>query len=179
MTHHATRATPTGADLPETSRRRFLRALAILAVSGRTLLRSGDARAALAAAREAARSEIRWPEMTYRALGNTGWRASRLVFGCGAALSGRRRDDLLDSAFDAGINVFDVGFRGYYRDAEVNLAPFLKRHRDDVFLISKAKVLGDANPDEPLAAQSRDCRRLPDAIGAAAPGPAECVHCER
>ncbi len=155
MSRHTRHTTATRAALPVASRRRFLRALALLAVSGRTLLRSGDARAALAAARDAVRGEIQWPEMTYRTLGRTGWRASRLVFGCGAALSGSRRDELLDAAFEAGINVFDVGFRGYYRDAEKNLAPFLKRHRDEVFLISKAKVLPDAGPGESLTARQR------------------------
>jgi aryl-alcohol dehydrogenase-like predicted oxidoreductase len=128
----------TDAPLPVTSRRRFLQILAMLSVGGRTLLHSGDARAAVDAAREVARADIAWPEMARRTLGRTGWNASRLVFGCGAALSRRRRDELLEAAFDAGINVFDVGFRGYYDDAEANLAPFLKRHRDQIFLISKA-----------------------------------------
>ena len=63
--------------------------------------------------------------MPHRTLGRTGFEGSRLVFGCGAALS-RRRDALLEAAFDAGINVFDVGFRGYYRDAERHLAPFAR-----------------------------------------------------
>jgi hypothetical protein len=99
------------------NRRRFLQALAMISVGGRALLDSGDARAAMNAARDVARADIVWPEMTYRKLGRTGWNSSRLVFGCGAALTGRRRDSLLDAAFDAGINTFDVGFSGYYRDA--------------------------------------------------------------
>jgi len=93
--------------------------------------------------------------MTHRALGRTGWKASRLVFGCGAALSRQPRDELLEAAFDAGINVFDVGFRAYYGDAEKNLAPFLKRHRDEVFLISKAIASRDIEPNQPLSAQQR------------------------
>jgi len=128
-----TRSSGSGLD-----RRRFLQLAALLAVGGRTLLSTREARAALDAMREHARADVSWPEMAYRTLGRTGWRASRLVFGCGAALSDGRRDDLLAAALDAGINVFDVGFRGYYDDAEANLAPFLARHRDRVFLISKA-----------------------------------------
>jgi aryl-alcohol dehydrogenase-like predicted oxidoreductase len=127
----------------------------MLAVGGRTLLHSRDARAALDAARDLARSDAVWPEMTYRTLGRTEWKASRLVFGCGAALSRQRRDHLLDAAFDAGINTFDVGFRGYYRDAEAHLAPFLKKRRDRVFLISKAMVSRDIAPGEALSAAQR------------------------
>jgi aryl-alcohol dehydrogenase-like predicted oxidoreductase len=138
-----------------TDRRRFLQLLAMLCVGGRTQLRSGDARAALGAVRDVARADTGWPAMTYRALGRTGWNASRLVFGCGAALSGQRRDSLLDAAFDAGINVFDVGFRGYYDDAERNLTPFLRKHRDQVFLVSKAIASPDVEPGQRLTAQQR------------------------
>jgi len=60
----------------------------------------------------------------------------------------RRKDDLLDAAREAGINVFDVGYRGYYRGAERNLAPFLKKARNDIFLISKAPADIEAEPDE-------------------------------
>jgi aryl-alcohol dehydrogenase-like predicted oxidoreductase len=146
---------PDAARLGSTSRRRFLKGLAMLAVGGQTLLRSGDARAALGAARRVAAADIEWPEMTYRALGRTGWNASRLVFGCGAALARQPRHELLDAAFAAGVNVFDVGFRGYYRDAEKNLAPFLKKHRDEVFLISKASPSSDIEPGQRLSASQR------------------------
>jgi len=140
---------PTGT----TSRRRFLQYLAMLGVGGRVWLRSGDARAAVLAAREAAAGEAAWPAMSYRKLGRTGFNASRLVFGCGASLALRRKDDLLNAAYDAGINVFDVGYRGYYRDAEENLAPFLRKVRDRVFLISKAPAELEAEPDQIVSAQ--------------------------
>jgi hypothetical protein len=130
------------------SRRRFIQVLAMLTVGGRTLWSSGDARAALLAAKDAGDGPAAWPAMTYRKLGRTNFEASRLVMGCGASLMFRRKDDLLDSAREAGINVFDVGYRGYYRFAERNLAPFLKRARDDIFLISKAPADIDAEPDE-------------------------------
>ena len=55
------------------------------------------------------------------------------------------------AAFDAGINVFDVGPRRYYRDAEKNLAPFVKQVRDEIFLISKAMVYLDVEPNETIS----------------------------
>ena len=97
--------------------------------------------------------------MPRRQLGRTGFAGSRLVFGCGAALSRRRNDALLEAAFEAGINVFDVGTRRYYKDAEKNLAPFLrsskgsKRVRDEIFLISKGIVSLDAEPDDVVSVQ--------------------------
>lgn len=122
------------------SRRKFVQSAAMLAVGGRTLLDSRDARAAVYAAREAGGTPAPWPEMTYRKLGRTGFNASRLVFGCGASLMFRPKDALLNAAYDAGINVFDVGYRGYYRDAEQHLGPFIQKVRDKVFLISKARA---------------------------------------
>lgn len=136
-----------------TDRRRFLRYLVMLGVGGRVLLRSGDAAAAVDAALDAAAASASWPKMTYRELGRTGFQASRLVFGCGAALSRRRKDALLNTAFDAGVNVFDVGFSAYYKHAEQNLAPFLKKVRDDVFLISKAMVSLGMKPDEAVTVE--------------------------
>jgi len=144
MSHETTEPRPT-------SRRRFLQALAVLGVGARTLLRSRNARAAT----DTTHAAPVWPEMTYRPLGRTGWQASRLVFGCGAALSSQRRDSLLEAALEAGINVFDVGFRGYYRDAETNLSAFLKQHRERVFLISKAIPSPDVEPNQSLSAQQR------------------------
>ncbi len=131
-------------------RRRFVQYLAMLGIGGQALLRSGDLSAAIAEARNAV-SDAPWPEMTYRTLGRTGFNASRLVFGCGAALSKGPADDLLNAAFDAGVNVFDVGTKRYYDDAERNLAPFLKQHRDEVFLISKAMLNLDVEPNEPVS----------------------------
>ncbi len=143
------------------SRRRVLQSAAMLTVGWRTLLHSGDARAAVDAARDVAAGPEGWPEMTYRTLGRTGHRASRLVFGCGAALMFRPKDELLDAAFDAGINVFDVGYRGYYRDAEAHLAPFLKKRRDEIYLISKAPADTDvADNAEVTVAQARAAAKV-------------------
>lgn len=139
-----------------TSRRRFLQVLAMLGIGGHALLRSGDLRAAVLEARDAVGAGPSWPEMTYRTLGRTGWKASRLVFGCGAALSRRPQDRLLNRALEAGVNVFDVGTSRYYDRAERHLAPFAKRHREEILLISKAMVPLDVEPDQPItAAQAR------------------------
>ncbi|MEE8304346.1 MAG: hypothetical protein V3S24_18160, partial [Candidatus Tectomicrobia bacterium] len=117
------------------SRRTFVQYLVMLGVGSQTLLRSGEVQAAVDEAREAV--DTPWPKMTYRTLGRTGFEGSRLVFGCGAALMRRSRDQLLHTAFDAGVNVFDVGTSRYYADAEHNLGPFARQKRDQIFLISK------------------------------------------
>ncbi len=134
-----------------TDRRGFLRTVALLGIGGRALLRSGDARAAVYAAESASGAKREWPKLGRTLLGRTKFEGSRLVFGCGAALSRGRKDDLLEAALDAGINVFDVGARRYYDDAETNLAPFLKKHRDEIFLISKAMTYLDVEADEEIS----------------------------
>jgi aryl-alcohol dehydrogenase-like predicted oxidoreductase len=128
--------------------------LAVLGIGGQALFRSGDARAAVYTARSASGQSVQWPDLGRRTLGRTGFEGSRLVFGCGAALARGPKDDLLEAAFDAGINVFDNGTRRYYNDAEVNLAPFLKRHRaqrDDIFLISKAMTYLEVEPEDTIS----------------------------
>jgi aryl-alcohol dehydrogenase-like predicted oxidoreductase len=134
----------------ETTRRRVLQLLAGLGLGG-----AGVARAADALAREADREAGPWPAMTYRTLGRTGFRGSRLVFGCGAALMFFERDELLEAAFEHGVNVFDVGTRDYYRNAEENLAGFVRRHRHEIFLISKGLVGLELEPGRQLDAAER------------------------
>jgi hypothetical protein len=137
-------------DRFRTSRRTFLQALAALGVSGAALLRPRTASAASLNDADAL------PPMTTRTLGRTGYQASRLVFGCGAALARKPDDALLEAALAAGVNVFDVGFSQYYRDAEKNLGPFARRHRDRIFLISKAIVPIEVEPDQEVSlAQAR------------------------
>ncbi len=133
-----------------TTRRRALQLLALVGLGGTEIARAaGD----LVASGE--RAADVWPEMTYRTLGRTGYRGSRLVFGCGAALMFRGKDDLLDEAFAHGVNVFDVGTSVYYRNAEANLAAFAKRHRDRIFLISKGLVGLDIAPGDELSGEQR------------------------
>lgn len=142
---------------PLTNRRRFLKYMAMLAIGGRELLRSGDLRAAVDATQETADTSAvagtpeNWPKLPRRVLGTTGFEASRLIFGCGAALSGARNDALLHAADRAGINVFDVGSSSFYANAEKNLAPFMRGVRDRVFLISKGMVGLDLASDEEIS----------------------------
>ena len=131
---------------PKTDRRSFLQFLTMLGVGGQVLLQTRQLSAAETAAKESV-DNAAWPGMTYRTLGRTGFRASRLVYGCGAALSRRPNDRLLNVAMQAGVNVYDVGYSDYYGDAEKNLAEFAKRHRDEIFLISKAPVDIDADEE--------------------------------
>ena len=133
----------------KTNRRSFLELLTLAGIGGHALLATRDVRAAVAATQQAEDQlpgAEAWPTMAYRTLGRTGFRASRLVFGCGASLAGEAKEQLLATAYENGVNVFDVGYSGYYKNAERNLAPFAKRHRDDIFLISKAPV--DVAADE-------------------------------
>jgi aryl-alcohol dehydrogenase-like predicted oxidoreductase len=149
-----------GNDRSFVDRRRFIQLLAMLGVAGRTFWGSADAHAAVTAALDA-NSVASWPTMTYRKLGRTGFDASRLFMGCGASLMFLEKDDLLHTAYEAGINVFDVGYRDYYRYAERNLAAFLKKRRDDIFLISKGVAEIDAEPDAVVTVQqAKDAARI-------------------
>jgi aryl-alcohol dehydrogenase-like predicted oxidoreductase len=65
------------------------------------------------------------------------------------------KDDLLDEAFDHGINVFDVGTSEYYRNAEANLAAFARKRRDKIFLISKGLAGFETTPGDELGAEQR------------------------
>jgi hypothetical protein len=121
------------------TRPRVLQLLALLGVGGSALLK-----AARALAESDDQAADVWPEMTYRTLGQTGFRGSRLVFGCGAALMFWGKDELLNEAFEHGVNVFDVGTSDYYRNAEENLAGF---------------AVSGAGP-EPDGPRDGSCRRL-------------------
>jgi aryl-alcohol dehydrogenase-like predicted oxidoreductase len=138
-----------------TSRRKFMQLLGMLGIGGQFLLRPRTLMAAVNEAAGSLKPDPAWPKMTYRTLGRTGYRASRLIFGCGSALRKGRADQLLNTAFSAGINVFDVGTRRYYPDSERNLAPFLKQKRDEIFLISKGILELDGKPDEVLSLQQQ------------------------
>jgi len=133
-----------------TSRRRVLQLLGLLGLGGSELVR-----AATALAEAGERAAHVWPEMTYRTLGRTGFSGSRLVFGCGAALMFWGKDELLNEAFEHGVNVFDVGTSDYYRNAEANLAGFAKKRRDRIFLISKGLVGFDIAPGDELTGAQR------------------------
>lgn len=136
-----------------TVRRKFLRNSLLLGIGAPTLFRT---RSLFAQSEEIDASRIKeWPPMKYKTLGRTNFEASRLVYGCGAALSRKKNDQLLKIAFDAGINIFDVGTSRFYGSAERNLADFVKKHRDDIFLISKS-FLNASESEEPSVERAKE-----------------------
>jgi len=131
-------------------RREFIKIVAAAAFSGPVLLTDACSQTNQSSGpREIAPRNER-PTMTYRKLGRTGFRSSRLVFGCGAALMGGRAVRLLERAFEAGINHFDVGSDIYYKGSEAYLAPFLKDHRDQVWVVSKAPAWVPVKPTDSI-----------------------------
>jgi len=69
--------------------------------------------------------------------GSTGHASTRVLFGA-AALGGMRQeraDAVLEQIVAAGVNHIDTA--ASYGDAELRLAPFLKRHRERFFLATK------------------------------------------
>ncbi|MDX2038148.1 MAG: aldo/keto reductase [Isosphaeraceae bacterium] len=80
------------------------------------------------------------PGMPYRKLGRTNFLCSRLVFGGGAALVGGRAVRLLDAAFEAGVNFYDLGSNAFYKGSERAFAPFYKAHRGEIWVTSKAPL---------------------------------------
>lgn len=149
----STAKAPASKGILSGTRRKFVQYGTMLTVGAQTLLQTRSIKASVVEGQEKSGLAAPWPEMQYRTLGRTGHNSSRLVFGCGATLSRERHDDLLNAAFDAGVNTFDVGFKHYYNDAEKNLAPFLKKRRDDIFLISKAYVPADIDWDETITTE--------------------------
>lgn len=69
--------------------------------------------------------------------GRTGHHSTRILFGAAALGSMRqeRADAVLEQMLAAGVNHIDTA--ASYGDAEIRLAPFLKRHRDGFFLATK------------------------------------------
>ncbi len=128
---------------PKADRRSFLQILGALGIGAG--MRPGKARA-----NDESLSVDDWPAMPQVTYGRTGFKGSRLVFGCGAALSGGQANNLLEPAFDAGINVFDVGTKRYYKEAEKNLGPFISKIRDRALLISKAMLYVDVGAQDDI-----------------------------
>jgi len=122
-------------------RREFIKIVATAAFSGPILLAEAYSATNESTITKETIHRNEQPTMTYRKLGRTGFMSSRLVFGCGAALMRGRAARLLERAFEAGINNFDVGTDIYYKGSERNLAPFLKIHRGQVWVVSKAPAL--------------------------------------
>ncbi len=138
-------------DSDSMNRRDFIKFLAAVTVGGPTLLSTACLTTKSLNKTSDLIDRSEQPLMTYRKLGRTSFMSSRLVFGCGAALVGGRAERLLDRAFEAGINHYDVGSDIVYKGSESNLAPFLKEHRDKVWVVSKAPALLRAAPNESIS----------------------------
>ena len=131
-------------------RREFIKIVAAAAFSGPVLLNNAYSGTNQSTGTQEIAPRNQRPTMTYRKLGRTGFMSSRLVFGCGAALMGGRAVRLLQRAFEAGINHFDVGSDIYYKGSEGHLAPFLKDHRDQVWVVSKAPAWVPVKPGDSI-----------------------------
>lgn len=107
---------------------------------------AGSAIAAPGAARAADDGLIhrneRTDRMAYTKLGRTNFMCSKLVFGCGAALMGGRAVRMLERAFEQGINHYDIGHDDYYKGSEKSFKEFAARHRDEIWITSKAPARG-------------------------------------
>lgn len=75
-----------------------------------------------------------------QAFGRTGHQSSRLIFGAAAlgTVTQREADRTLGLTLEAGLNHFDVA--ASYGDAEERMGPWLKSHRDEVFLATKTQM---------------------------------------
>lgn len=75
-----------------------------------------------------------------QAFGRTGHQSSRLIFGAAAlgAVTRSEADRTLNLALESGLNHFDVA--ASYSDAEERMGPWLKSHRDEIFLATKTQM---------------------------------------
>ncbi|MCP4751869.1 MAG: aldo/keto reductase [Proteobacteria bacterium] len=132
-------------------RRSFLKVLAAAGITAQSMFSTACSSIVKADSPKASTPAAENAPMPLRKLGRTGLMSSRLVFGGGSALAGGRGVRLLDRAFEAGINHYDVGSNVYYKGAERHLAPFLKKHRDQVILVSKAPVFARVGPSDEIS----------------------------
>lgn len=130
------------------SRREFNKSLVTVAV-GAPLFISGDLISKKSTKPEKLDRRNERSSMTYRKLGRTNFKSSRLVFGCGAALTGGKAVRLLDRAFEAGINYYDCGSETAYKGSEQSFAPFMKANRDNIWVTSKAPI-DNSLQDDPV-----------------------------
>ena len=121
------------------NRREFNKSLVTVA-AGAPFFISGDFVSKISTKPEKLDRRNEQPSMTYWKLGRTNFMSSRLVFGCGAALAGGKAVRLLDLAFEAGINHYDVGSDIVYKGSERSLSPFLKANRGNIWVASKAPL---------------------------------------
>ena len=89
--------------------------------------------------------------------GSTGHQSTRTIFGAAAlgAMRQERADEILELLLEFGVNHIDVA--ASYGDAELRLAPWMKKHRDDFFLATKT---GDRTYEGAKASIERSRERL-------------------
>ncbi len=131
-------------------RGKFIKILAAVTVSGTALLAAAGFKTKAQTKSDKLIHRNERPTMTYRKLGRTNFMSSRLVFGCGAALSGGKNVRLLDRTFEAGINHYDVGAEIAYKGSERGLAPFMKAHRENIWVASKTPLSVRVKPEESI-----------------------------
>ncbi|MFC1543424.1 aldo/keto reductase [Candidatus Neomarinimicrobiota bacterium] len=129
---------------------KFIKLLAAASVSGTALLSAAGFKTKAQTKPDELIHRNEQPTMTYRKLGRTNFMSSRLVFGCGAALAGGKAVRLLDRTFEMGINHYDVGYDDYYKGSERSLAPFMKAHREKIWVASKAPLSVRIKPEESI-----------------------------
>ena len=136
------------------NRRQFTKLITAAAIAGPSLLKSSVSASKSESKTDELIHRNERPSMAYCKLGRTNFMSSRLVFGCGAALAGGRAVRLLERAFEAGINHFDNGSNVAYRGSERSFAPFMKKHRQDIWVVSKAPLeAGDVGPDDSVTVE--------------------------
>ncbi|UCC22956.1 MAG: aldo/keto reductase, partial [Planctomycetota bacterium] len=151
------------------NRRQFNSLVAAAAVGGPKFLAAADSKGKAPQKPGEVEHRNERASMTYRRLGRTNIMAGRLVFGCGAALAGGKGVRLLDRAFEAGINFYDIGSDVYYKESERSFAAFLKAHRDIIWVASKAPLLslrvepGDSVTVEQARTAAKSWTKLLDA----------------
>ncbi|MEM9251670.1 MAG: aldo/keto reductase [Planctomycetota bacterium] len=121
--------------MAETNRRDFLKTAAVAAGA----LGAG----ALSAGKALASPSVRpsGDAMTKRQLGGLGAEVGVLGAGLGSAFTRSHKTPdqaaaTLGAALDSGVNLFDTA-RGY-GESEALIGPFVKQHRDEIFLVSKS-----------------------------------------
>lgn len=92
-----------------------------------------------------------------RAFGRTGHRSSRAVFGAAAlaAMKPERAEGVFELLLEYGVNHIDTA--ASYGESELRLAPFLARHRDELFLATKT---GDRDGAGARASLERSLERM-------------------
>ncbi|CAB4790565.1 MAG: aldo/keto reductase [Actinobacteria bacterium] len=98
------------------------------------------------------------PHIERAAFGRTGHRSSRVIFGAAGIGTMKRQekaDEVLSLLLEFGVNHIDTA--ASYGDSELRLAPWLRTHRNDVFLATKTD---DRTGDGARASLERSLERM-------------------